>query len=208
MAPPLGSLPSPLNPYHGVVAIFGRDSGIFMFYVPDFVLIFETMERNNAVSQACCSGQRHVDKQSKHPSASAVDTTQFSVDALCIFFKVPGFPNHIDLVNLPKASINNIFVTPCIYKKSGGCAKLLFPSKNHHPSLGQIQDWFKCGNGQLRNLVTASDIVGIVPSLLADHLDWDGLALRLCHPLIQSGAPRCLGFTCQYTLLLSDTHYD
>ena len=79
-------------------------------------------ELNNTASQACCSSQRHFDKQSKHPSASAVDATQFSVDALSILLNVPRFSNCIDLVNLPKASINNLFVTPCIYKKAGRCA--------------------------------------------------------------------------------------
>ena len=37
-------------------------------------------------------------------------------------------------------------------------------------TLGQIQDWFRLGNGQRCNLVTLSDLVNIVPSPHANHL--------------------------------------
>ena len=120
-----------------------------------------------------------------------------SGDALCILLDVPGFSDHINFMNLTQASTDTLFFIPYIYKKVGGLAKLLFPHKNHQHTLGQIQDWFKYGNGQLRNLITALDLVGIVFSLRANHLDWDGLTLRLRHPLIQSVAPRYLGFTRQ-----------
>ena len=196
-----------------MVAIYGFDGGISIYDALNFVLIFETMERDNAASPARRRRRRvepssSATQQSKHPSASTVDATQFSIDDLRTLLDVPGFADRIDFVNLPKASIDALFVTPCICKKSGGRAKLLFPPKSHRRTLGQIQDWFKCGNGQRRNLVTASDLVDIIPSPRADHLYWDGAAWRLRHPLIQSVAPRCSGFTRQYMLSLSDMRYD
>ena len=158
-----------------MVAIYGFDGGISIYDALNFVLIFETMERDNAASPARRRRRRvepssSATQQSKHPSASTVDATQFSIDDLRTLLDVPGFADRIDFVNLPKASIDALFVTPCICKKSGGRAKLLFPPKSHRRTLGQIQDWFKCGNGQRRNLVTASDLVDIIPSPRADHL--------------------------------------
>jgi hypothetical protein len=50
-----------------VVAIFGFDGGISIFDALDFVLIFETMERDNAASQPRRSGQR----RRVEPSSSA-----------------------------------------------------------------------------------------------------------------------------------------
>ena len=137
------------KPFHGVVAIFEFGGGISVGDALDLVLNFEMMERNNAASKARRSGQRHVKpsssatKHPKHPLASAVDATQFSVDALCTLHDMLGFADHIDFVNLSKASINALFNTSCIYKKGGRRAKLLFPSKNHQRTLGQIQAWFK-----------------------------------------------------------------
>ena len=134
------------KPFHGVVAIFEFGGGISVGDALDLVLNFEMMERNNAASKARRSGQRHVKpsssatKHPKHPLASAVDTAQFSVGYLRMLLDVSGFDGHIDFVNLPTASIDTLFISPCIYKKTGGRAKLLFPPKNHQHTLGQIQD--------------------------------------------------------------------
>ena len=124
-----------------MVAIFGSDGAIFIFDALDFVLIFEMMEHGNAVSQALCR-QPHAEpsssatQQTKHPSVSAVDTMQFSVEALHTLLYVPGLANRTDFVNLTKKSIDTLFVTPTIIKKVGGPANLMSPPKNNRRTVG------------------------------------------------------------------------